>query len=111
MLENIAKKSNDNLQCNNCLFYENGQRNNLCPLELVSKVIANEIICPKKVNKDYVESSSFTKEEAINLYTKIFGGFPAFILMGASDTLIINKVIAALKTGKEITEEFANSDY
>ena len=43
-----------------------------------------------------------TADEAIRLYTEKFGGFPAFLFMGASDEVIIGKVQEAIKTGQEI---------
>lgn len=33
-----------------------------------------------------------TREEAIEAYTEKFGGFPYFLMMGASDTAIITAV-------------------
>jgi hypothetical protein len=43
-----------------------------------------------------------TADEAIRLYMEKFGGFPAFLFMGASDEVIISKVQEAIKTGQEI---------
>lgn len=46
-----------------------------------------------------------TREEAIAAYTKKFGGFPYFLMMGASDEAVIKAVKKALKSGKEIEPE------
>lgn len=43
-----------------------------------------------------------TKEQAINAYEKRFGGWPSFLMMGATDRRIIFEVRRALRTGKEI---------
>ena len=50
-------------------------------------------------------------KEAIKLYTDKFGGFPYFLFMGASEDIIINKIMKALKTGKTITAEDVDIDY
>lgn len=52
-----------------------------------------------------------TKEEAINEYTKKFGGFPYFLFMGASDEVIVKAIQEALKTGNAITAEENKNDY
>ena len=55
-----------------------------------------------------------TKEEAIEEYTRKFGGFPYFLFMGASEENIITAIEEALKTGKKITinqEEKENNNY
>lgn len=46
-----------------------------------------------------------TADEAIKAYTERFGGWPAFLMMGASDEYIIEAVEKALKTGREIEPE------
>ena len=46
-----------------------------------------------------------TREEAIEAYAKKFGGFPYFLMMGASDEAVIEAVKKALKSGKEIKPE------
>lgn len=46
-----------------------------------------------------------TREEAIAAYTEKFGGFPYFLMMGASDEAVIAAVEKALKSGKEIEPE------
>jgi hypothetical protein len=51
-----------------------------------------------------------TVDEAIRAYTERFGGFPAFLFMGASDDVIIDAVKKAVSTGEEIEAE-ANNDY
>ena len=45
------------------------------------------------------------REEAIAAYTEKFGGFPYFLMMGASDEAVIKAVKKALKSGKEIEPE------
>lgn len=46
-----------------------------------------------------------TREEAIEAYTDKFGGFPYFLMMGASDEAVITAVEKALKSGEEIEPE------
>lgn len=43
-----------------------------------------------------------TREEAINKYVDEFGGWPYFLMMGASDEYVVQRVEEALKTGEEI---------
>ena len=53
-----------------------------------------------------------TREEAIEAYSKKFGGFPYFLFMGcANDKYLISAVEEALKTGKEIEPEMDDVDY
>jgi hypothetical protein len=51
-----------------------------------------------------------TAEEAVGAYTKIFGGFPYFLFMGASEEVIVDAVEEALRTGEEIQAE-EEADY
>ena len=46
-----------------------------------------------------------TVDEAIDAYIDRYGGYPAYLLMGADDEYIIDKVIVALETGREIKGE------
>ena len=46
-----------------------------------------------------------TEEDAINAYTDRFGGFPYFIFMGAEEDVIIDAVVKALETDREIEAE------
>lgn len=50
-----------------------------------------------------------TAEEAIEKYTEKFGGFPAFLLMGATDEEIVEALSECLRTGKEL--EPGEDDY
>ncbi len=43
-----------------------------------------------------------TAEEAIRIYVERFGGFPAFLFMGASDEAVVSAVEKAMKSGEEI---------
>ena len=43
-----------------------------------------------------------TREEAIEVYTEKFGGFPHFLIMGVSDEVLVREVEKALKSDKEI---------
>ena len=52
-----------------------------------------------------------TASEAIDLYTKKFGGFPMFLFMGAEDREIITAVEKSLKDGKEIEAPDDGCDY
>ena len=46
-----------------------------------------------------------TEEDAINAYIERFGGFPYFIFMGAEEDVIIDAVVKALETDREIEAE------
>lgn len=44
-------------------------------------------------------------EEAIEAYTKKFGGYPAFLLMGADDDYIVETLMKCVETGEELEAE------
>ena len=46
-----------------------------------------------------------TEDDAISAYTERFGGFPYFIFMGAEEDVIIDAVVNALETDREIEAE------
>ena len=46
-----------------------------------------------------------TEEDAINAYTERFGGFPYYLFMGAEEDVIIDAVVRALETDREIEAE------
>ena len=46
-----------------------------------------------------------TENDAINAYTEHFGGFPYFLFMGAEEDVIIDAVVKALETDREIEAE------
>ena len=46
-----------------------------------------------------------TEEDAINAYIERFGGFPYFIFMGAEEDVIIDAVVKAIETDREIEAE------
>lgn len=46
-----------------------------------------------------------TKDDAISAYTERFGGFPYYLFMGADEKTIIDEVIKALETEREITPD------
>ena len=43
-----------------------------------------------------------TEEDAINAYAERFGGFPYFLFMGSEEDVIIDAVVKALETDREI---------
>ena len=43
-----------------------------------------------------------TVEEVEEEYIEMFGGYPYFLLMGASDDYIIEKLSECIKTGKKL---------
>lgn len=49
-------------------------------------------------------------ESVKNEYIKLFGGYPAFLLMGAEDDEIIQKLSECIKSGKELEAE-EDADY
>lgn len=61
--------------------------------------------------KQYLTKNNLTKEEAIKLYSDKFGGFPSFLMMGASDENIIKAIMHSLETGEEITADNKDYDY
>ena len=46
-----------------------------------------------------------TDDDAISAYTERFGGFPYFLFMGAEEDVIIDAVVKALETDREIEAE------
>ena len=46
-----------------------------------------------------------TEEDAINAYAERFGGFPYYLFMGAEEDVIIDAVVKALETDREIEAE------
>ena len=46
-----------------------------------------------------------TENDAINAYVERFGGFPYFLFMGAEEDVIIDAVVKALETDREIEAE------
>ena len=46
-----------------------------------------------------------TEGDAISAYTERFGGFPYFLFMGAEEDVIIDAVVKALETDREIEAE------
>ena len=49
-------------------------------------------------------------ESVKNEYIKMFGGYPAFLLMGAEDSEIIEKLSECIRTGEELEAE-EDADY
>ena len=45
------------------------------------------------------------EDDAISAYTERFGGFPYYIFMGAEEDVIIDAVVKALETDREIEAE------
>lgn len=43
-----------------------------------------------------------TEEDAIDAYAERFGGFPYYLFMGAEEDVIIDAVVKALETYREI---------
>ena len=46
-----------------------------------------------------------TEEDAISAYSEYFGGFPYYLFMGAEEDVIIDAVVKALETDREIEAE------
>lgn len=46
-----------------------------------------------------------TREEAVEVYSDRFGGFPYFLFMGASDEHVVERVEEALRTGRPVRPE------
>lgn len=46
-----------------------------------------------------------TEEDAISSYAEHFGGFPYYLFMGAEEDVIIDTVVKALETDREIEAE------
>ena len=45
-----------------------------------------------------------SKEEVIAKYEEMFGGYPSFLLMGATDEEIIEKLSKCIETGEELED-------
>ena len=52
-----------------------------------------------------------SKEEAISAHEARFGGYPSFLLMGASDPESIDALTECIRTGKELTAPDQDDDY
>lgn len=52
-----------------------------------------------------------TVEEVIELYKKKFGGYPAFLLMGADDDYIKETLMKCIESGQELQAEDSDSVY
>lgn len=50
-------------------------------------------------------------EEVKQAYIDMFGGYPEFLLMGAEDDEIIEKLTECLRTGKELEPPDPDADY
>lgn len=46
-----------------------------------------------------------TEDDAISAYSERFGGFPYYLFMGAEEDSIIDAVVKALETDREIEVE------
>lgn len=46
-----------------------------------------------------------TKANAIDVYIERFGGFPYYLFMGADEDVIIDAVVKAIETDREIEAE------
>ena len=46
-----------------------------------------------------------TEDDAISAYAERFGGFPYYLFMGAEEDVIIDAVVKALETDREIEAE------
>ena len=52
-----------------------------------------------------------TVEEAKKAYIEKFGGYPAFLLMGADDEFIIDVLTRCVESGKELEAEDPDDMY
>ena len=50
-------------------------------------------------------------EEVTDAYIEKFGGFPSFLLMGATDEEIVKLLTECLKTGKPLKPPVDDADY
>lgn len=50
-------------------------------------------------------------EEAKAEYIKKFGGFPEFLFMGATESVIVEEIKKALESGEEIKPVYEDGDY
>lgn len=46
-----------------------------------------------------------TEDDAISAYAERFGGFPYYLFMGAEEDVIIDAVVKAIETDREIEVE------
>lgn len=51
------------------------------------------------------------KEEVIKKYEEMFGGYPCFLLMGAPDKVIIEKLSKCIETGEELEADYPDARY
>lgn len=52
-----------------------------------------------------------TAEQAIEAYVERFGGWPKFLMAGASEKKVIFEVRKSLRTGVEIEADYDDADY
>ena len=52
-----------------------------------------------------------TAQEAIEIYTEKYGGFPYFLFLGADDETIVKAVEEAMAKGEKIHAENKDADY
>lgn len=52
-----------------------------------------------------------TAEQAVAAYIERFGGWPSFLMAGASDDAVVFEVRHALRTGREIEADDPSADY
>jgi len=60
---------------------------------------------------DEAMEREMTAEEAIAKYTERFGGYPAFLLMGASDEEIVAALTACIESGQELQPDHLDAEY
>lgn len=51
------------------------------------------------------------KEDVIKKYEEMFGGYPGFLLMGASDDVIIEELSKCIESGKELEADDPKARY
>lgn len=52
-----------------------------------------------------------TREQAERAYVERFGGWPSFLMRGASDDKVIFEVRHSLRTGREMEADEPGADY
>lgn len=42
-------------QCDFCMFYNDGKRNEICPTDILEKIESNEVLCPNMKGQSFFD--------------------------------------------------------
>ena len=91
-----------NSQCELCFHYNNGERSSICPKEILNQIINNDILCPKLLDKQQLNTGLFTREEIIEHYINIFGEDPTQKVINYDDMECVDILINSIKNNQKL---------